>query len=171
LEEVRRLPARRVEVTEMATELKNLMMHIRKDSKADSANIPRALGADELSEHVLGNLFNGKILDQVTDVLILLLHKDGSRGLSLGDLFDALERDVLVKALSEFNGHQSKTAKFLGLKPTTLFAKLKKHNIYMEFKGTPHVKDSAVPPGGLDDAASMDRLTGQLAGKPFRKGA
>jgi transcriptional regulator with GAF, ATPase, and Fis domain len=86
---------------------------------------PTSLGADFFSE---------RILDEVTDVLMLVLRKDSGRGLSLKELLEALERDLLVQALSDCNGHQISAARFLHLKPTTLCAKLKRFRIKAEFK-------------------------------------
>jgi DNA-binding NtrC family response regulator len=86
-----------------------------------------------------GDPFNGRILEQVTDILMLLLRKDSRRGLSLKDVLESLERNVLVTALSDCNGHQVSAAKFLHLKPTTLCAKLKRYRVKTEFKGTARV--------------------------------
>lgn len=47
----------------------------------------------------------------------------------LKDLMNKLERMIITFALSKFEGNQRGTAKFLGLKPTTLNEKMKKHNI------------------------------------------
>jgi DNA-binding NtrC family response regulator len=45
------------------------------------------------------------------------------------ELMDRLEQTILISALNKFDGNQRKTAKFLGMKPTTLYEKIKKHNI------------------------------------------
>jgi len=47
----------------------------------------------------------------------------------LKDFMDSLERAILIKMLSKFNGNQRNTAKFLGLNHTTLNQKIKRHNI------------------------------------------
>ena len=47
----------------------------------------------------------------------------------LKELMDRLEHAILVSALSKFDGNQRRTAKFLSMKPTTLYEKIKKHNI------------------------------------------
>jgi DNA-binding NtrC family response regulator len=86
-----------------------------------------------------GDLFSGRILEQVTDVLMLLLRKDSPHGLSLKDVLESLERNVLVTTLSDCNGHQVSAAKFLHLKPTTLCAKLKRYRVKTEFKGTARI--------------------------------
>lgn len=49
----------------------------------------------------------------------------------LKELMDKLERMIIMSALSKFEGSQRETAKFLGLKPTTLNEKMKKHNIFL----------------------------------------
>jgi len=47
----------------------------------------------------------------------------------LKELMDRLERTILISALSKFEGNQRKTAKFLSMKPTTLYEKIKKYKI------------------------------------------
>jgi len=42
---------------------------------------------------------------------------------------DDLERKIIVKVLADVNGHQRRAAKILGLKPTTLYEKTKRHRI------------------------------------------
>lgn len=49
--------------------------------------------------------------------------------ISLKELMDRLERNILISALIKFYGNQRRTAEFLGVKPTTLYEKIKKHNI------------------------------------------
>lgn len=68
------------------------------------------------------------ILDGLSENLVTVLADHGG-GLSLSKVLDSLERDVLVKTLKKFNGHQHKTALFLGLKPTTLCVKLQKYGV------------------------------------------
>lgn len=48
----------------------------------------------------------------------------------LKELMDRLERIIIISALSKFEGNQRKTADFLRLKPTTLYEKLKRYNIF-----------------------------------------
>ncbi len=82
-----------------------------------------AQGRDELLEHTANTLF-------------LLLAKGSPQGLSLKEVFFALERKVLLKALCVFGGHQAKAADFLHVLTTTLNAKLKKHRISRKFLKT-----------------------------------
>jgi transcriptional regulator with GAF, ATPase, and Fis domain len=51
------------------------------------------------------------------------------RGVNLKDFIEKLERHLLIKCLSEFDGNQKKTSEFLDMKPTTMNAKCKKYNI------------------------------------------
>jgi len=44
-------------------------------------------------------------------------------------LMDQLERSFLVRILSEMNGNQKATSEVLGIKPTTLYEKIKRYNI------------------------------------------
>lgn len=47
----------------------------------------------------------------------------------LKELMDKLERLIIISALTKCEGNQKKAAEFLGLKPSTLYEKVKKHNI------------------------------------------
>ena len=47
----------------------------------------------------------------------------------LSELMNILEKTILIKVLSSFNGNQKDAAKFLGIKYTTLNEKVKKYNI------------------------------------------
>jgi len=46
------------------------------------------------------------------------------------EFLEDLERNIIVKTLTKFNGNQKHTAKYLGLKYTTLNKKVKKYNIH-----------------------------------------
>jgi len=52
----------------------------------------------------------------------------------LKEFIENLEREIIVKVLTLFNGNQKESAKFLGIKYTTLNAKVKKYNIVFEKK-------------------------------------
>ena len=52
-----------------------------------------------------------------------------SRTLPLKKLIGNLERSIVIRALSKFNGNQKEAAKFLGVKYTTLNEKVKKYHI------------------------------------------
>lgn len=52
-----------------------------------------------------------------------------SRALPLRELIGTLERCIIIRALSKFNGNQKDAAKFLGVKYTTLNEKVKKYHI------------------------------------------
>jgi len=47
----------------------------------------------------------------------------------LSELINILEKTILIRVLSSFNGNQKDAAKFLGIKYTTLHEKVKKYNI------------------------------------------
>jgi len=47
----------------------------------------------------------------------------------LPELMSILEKTILIKVLSSFNGNQRDAAKFLGIKYTTLNEKVKRYNI------------------------------------------
>ena len=50
----------------------------------------------------------------------------------LKELVESFERAVLIKVLSRFNGNQRQSAKYLGMKSSTLNEKIKKHNIHFK---------------------------------------
>jgi len=50
----------------------------------------------------------------------------------LKDLLDTIEKVILTRVLSRFNGHQKATSRFLRIKNTTLHEKIKKHKIRIE---------------------------------------
>jgi len=52
-----------------------------------------------------------------------------SRTLPLKELIGTLEKSIIIRALSKFNGNQKDAAKFLGVKYTTLNEKIKKHHL------------------------------------------
>jgi len=52
-----------------------------------------------------------------------------SRRLPLKELIGNLERSIIIRSLSKFNGNQKEAAKFLGVKYTTLNEKVKKYQI------------------------------------------
>ncbi len=51
------------------------------------------------------------------------------RGMNLKELIGSLERNLLIRTLSHFEGNQKKTSEFLDMKPTTMCAKCKKYKI------------------------------------------
>jgi|GEM_PF-3827162 len=102
-----------------------------------------------------------KILDHVTDVLVLLLTEQSLCGLTHKRVFEALEKKLLVKVLDAFDGHQEKASAFLHLLPTTLSSKMKKHGIV-------RVATASKPPS--DPAARrLARKQGLSAGKKRRR--
>lgn len=48
------------------------------------------------------------------------------------DLMNSVERMIIVRTLSQFDGNQRKAAEFLGLKHTTLNEKIKRYNIRVQ---------------------------------------
>ena len=61
------------------------------------------------------------------DVFIEYLFMRGRR--PLREILNNIEKAILIRVLSHVNGNQQKAAKFLGLKYTTLYEKIKKYNI------------------------------------------
>jgi DNA-binding NtrC family response regulator len=50
------------------------------------------------------------------------------------ELIGHVEKSILIRTLSQFNGSQKSAAKFLGIKYTTLNEKLKRYNIRIDKK-------------------------------------
>ena len=50
-------------------------------------------------------------------------------GVPLKDLMNTIEKVILTKVLSRFNGHQKAASQFLRIKNTTLHEKLKRHKV------------------------------------------
>jgi DNA-binding NtrC family response regulator len=50
------------------------------------------------------------------------------------ELIGHVEKSILIRTLSQFNGSQKSAAKFLGIKYTTLNEKLKRYNIRFDKK-------------------------------------
>jgi len=86
-------------------------------------------------------------LDHLTDELLSLLSQGGPDRPSLKAVMESLERNVIVRALTTFNGHQAKTAAFLQLLPTTFSAKMRKHKVAVECTWTDLPEDEPAGPG------------------------
>ncbi len=64
----------------------------------------------------------GPVLDSFFDNYV----KDG---VNFKELIEKIERHMLIRSLSHFDGNQKKTSEFLDMKPTTMNAKCKKYRI------------------------------------------
>ena len=68
-------------------------------------------------------------------------------GIGLKEFIEELERTLIVKTLAKFNGNQKDSARFLGIKYTTLNEKIRRYNIHfrkeavISFYGT-HLPES-----------------------------
>lgn len=93
-------------------------------------------------------------LDHLTDELLSLLSKAGPERPSMKHLMETLERNVIVRALTAFNGHQAKTASFLSLLPTTFSAKMRKHKIVVESTWTTTAEPPRAAAARVDEPAT-----------------
>ena len=50
-------------------------------------------------------------------------------GVNFKEFIEKIERHMLIRSLSHFDGNQKKTSEFLHMKPTTMNAKCKKYRI------------------------------------------
>ena len=73
-----------------------------------------------------------KLLDGLADRIVTLLDQNDGLKPTFKQILRFLERCVLVKSLNKHSGNQRLAARFLCLKPTTLFAKLRKHKIQVQ---------------------------------------
>jgi DNA-binding NtrC family response regulator len=53
-----------------------------------------------------------------------------NNGIDLKEFLEELERTLIIKTLSKFNGNQKDSARFLGIKYTTLHEKIRRYNIH-----------------------------------------
>jgi len=66
-----------------------------------------------------------------------------NNGIDLKEFIEELERTIIIKTLARFNGNQKDSARFLGIKYTTLHEKIRRYDIHfrkepvMDFYGTP----------------------------------
>lgn len=99
-------------------------------------------------------------LDHLTDEILSLLSKTGPAHPSLKTVMESLERSVIVRTLTAFNGHQAKTAAFLRLLPTTFSAKMRKHKVTVECTWTTSPEPPpAGPTAGGETAFSDPEIT------------
>jgi transcriptional regulator of acetoin/glycerol metabolism len=68
-----------------------------------------------------------KLRAQILTLLVELFID--SESVSLPELMCKLEKKILMKVLTQYNGNIKKSSKLLGIKYTTLHEKLKRHNI------------------------------------------
>jgi len=81
----------------------------------------------------------GKKDEQIKEDLIfriLLTYYCMETELNFKEYLDKLERTMIVKTLSIFNGNIKDSARFLGIKYTTLYEKVKRHHI--SFRKSPY---------------------------------
>jgi len=65
--------------------------------------------------------------------------------IDLKELLEELERTILIKILSKFNGNQKDAAKFLGIKYTTLNEKVRKYNIHFRKEPVVNFYGTSIP--------------------------
>lgn len=78
------------------------------------------------------NLVNQKF--EINTIYLFINQLISGNNFSFKEFMNNLEREILVKTLSRFNGNQRRTSKYLGMKYTTLNQKVKKHNIHFSKK-------------------------------------
>lgn len=83
------------------------------------------------SDELPRNLFSlrDSIEREMIEVVDHILEGHAYAGINLKEFLDCMERHLLIRTLSHFDGNQKKTSKFLDLKPTTMNAKCKRYQI------------------------------------------
>lgn len=72
---------------------------------------------------------------QIAPINLFKENLNMQKNLPLKDLLLKVEFNLIIASLNEANGSQRKAAEILGIKPTTLHEKMKRHNI--KFKKVP----------------------------------
>jgi len=95
-----------------------------KDATSDRIEPPNPLNIEVASPNPLN-------IEVASRALIDEIKKSDEQGRrrSYREILNILEKAILIKVLSHVNGKQSDAAKFLGILHTTIYEKLKKHNI------------------------------------------
>ena len=95
---------------------------------------------DGPSESGQDGRLNEKAIDFLVNVFLSLLEQNAPSGLTANALLDLLERNIIIKVLWEFNGHQARAAEFLHLKPTTLHEKIKRYELGAKITKATHLR-------------------------------
>jgi len=66
-------------------------------------------------------------------------------GVDLKEFIDQLERTLIIKTLTKFNGNQKDSARFLGIKYTTLHEKIRRYNIHFRKEPVIHFYGTNIP--------------------------
>ncbi|NIM90713.1 MAG: hypothetical protein GTO17_07165 [Candidatus Aminicenantes bacterium] len=66
-------------------------------------------------------------------------------GIDLKEFIEEFERIIIVKTLARFNGNQKNSAKFLGIKYTTLNEKIRRYNIHFRKEPVIHFYGMNLP--------------------------
>ncbi len=88
-------------------------------------NFAKELEKKELNRQIKDKIFTDFWGPVIEDYWFII------RRFPLKELMDKLEQMIIISALEKFEGNQKKTADFLGLRPTTLNEKMKKHTIFL----------------------------------------
>jgi DNA-binding NtrC family response regulator len=79
------------------------------------------------------------VLDSIIEYVFM------KNGVDLKEFIDQLERTLIVKTLTRFNGNQKDSARFLGIKYTTLNEKIRRYNIHFRKEPVIHFYGMNLP--------------------------
>jgi DNA-binding NtrC family response regulator len=80
----------------------------------------------DYADHLIGEKSHYEIIDQFIDQFCI---KQIKHKVPLKDLLNKIEKVILIKVLSRFNGRHKAASRFLKIKNTTLHEKMKRHKI------------------------------------------
>lgn len=72
-------------------------------------------------------------------------HARLNNGMDLKEFIEELERIIIIKTLAKFNGNQKDSAKFLGIKYTTLHEKIRRYNIHFRKEPVMNIHRTHIP--------------------------
>lgn len=72
-------------------------------------------------------------------------HAFMKNGIDLKEFLEELERKLIIKTLAKFNGNQKDSARFLGIKYTTLNEKIRRYNIHFRKEPVIHFYGTHLP--------------------------
>ena len=127
------------------SEKQNSLLTKKNDLQTKGLNINRILqylksnGLQPFQKTQPRKRYKNDVLDFFVDYICM------NDRIDLKEVLEELERTILIKILSKFNGNQKDAAKFLGIKYTTLNEKVKKYNIHFRKEAVVNFYGTSIP--------------------------
>lgn len=104
------------------------MVESDRPSESDDLLLKKIFGV-----HLSRRFTESAMTNADVDVLWESLNERYTQGsFNLKEFLCCLERHLLIRTLSDFEGNQKRSSEFLNMKPTTMNAKCKRYNIKFE---------------------------------------